>query len=182
MSDAGTPVVDSNPAAAARKEQEAKDLERAKEAGWHETILTQYVAGDGSAVEPDETHEAASWLSDAAVYEWDDEYGDVGPVNPALEQQLYLDPTIQRAGQGIKALEFKVEVIGPKVLPVRDVRFDHSHLPFITDMTSVQRCWPTSHHARERQVVPVSDPNSNPVLHHSCRSDWQRCGGYCSDW
>lgn len=29
------------------------------------------------------------WFGNAAVYEWNDEYGDVGPKFPALEKQLF---------------------------------------------------------------------------------------------
>jgi len=33
--------------------------------------------------------ETGGWASNAAIYEWDDEYGDVGPEFPALEAQLF---------------------------------------------------------------------------------------------
>lgn len=45
------------------------------------------------------TAEVPVWASNAAKYEWDDEYGDVGPAHPVLEKQLFRDRYIARAGQ-----------------------------------------------------------------------------------
>ena len=33
--------------------------------------------------------ETGGWASNAVVYEWNEEYGDVGPEFPLLEQQLF---------------------------------------------------------------------------------------------
>lgn len=33
--------------------------------------------------------EVGGWASNAALYEWDDDYGDVGPSHPVLEKQLF---------------------------------------------------------------------------------------------
>lgn len=75
----------------------------------------------------DETRQDAQWLSDAAIYQWDDEFGDVGEPHPELEKMLFNDENIQRAGGAIKALSYEVTVEGPeKVHPVREV----SHLTF----------------------------------------------------
>ena len=72
--------------------------------------------------EPDEARPEDRWLSDAVVYQWDDEFGDVGEPNPELEKVLFDDEHLQRAGGAIKALSYEVVVEGPeKVLPVRDV-------------------------------------------------------------
>jgi ATP-dependent RNA helicase DDX3X len=72
-------------------------------------------------------------LSDAAIYEWDDEFGDVGEPNPELEKMLFHDENLQRAGNSIKALSYEVNVEGPvKILPVRDVSFlDLIHLTHV---------------------------------------------------
>ena len=40
------------------------------------------------------------WDSNAHVYEWDGENGDIGPEHPALEAQLFGDPD-KRGKQGI---------------------------------------------------------------------------------
>jgi hypothetical protein len=38
------------------------------------------------------------WASDAMKYEWQDEYGDVGPAHKELEDQLFRDKFKNRAG------------------------------------------------------------------------------------
>ncbi|KAL4918629.1 P-loop containing nucleoside triphosphate hydrolase protein [Aspergillus aurantiobrunneus] len=50
------------------------------------------------------------WAANAAKYEWKDEYGDVGPVNPHLEEQLFRSEFINRAGLKIGNLQ-NIEVI-----------------------------------------------------------------------
>ncbi|EUC38875.1 hypothetical protein COCCADRAFT_32227 [Bipolaris zeicola 26-R-13] len=108
-------------AAADRAEQLAKDLARAKEAGWTNPIPFQYDTVVGGTPAADETRDAAPWLSDAAVYQWDDEFGDVGEPNPELEKILFQDEYLQRAGSAISALSFEVTVQGPtKINPVRN--------------------------------------------------------------
>ena len=39
------------------------------------------------------------WASNAVKYEWNDEYGDVGPAHPELERQLFQDRYQNRAGE-----------------------------------------------------------------------------------
>jgi ATP-dependent RNA helicase DDX3X len=113
MSDAGinTGLDD---AAIARKAKQAEDLARAKAAGWTNPIPFNYDTVVGGEAAPDETRDTAAWLSDAAVYAWDDEFGDVGEPNPALEEQLFTGEHLQRAGGAIKALSFDVSVEGPE--------------------------------------------------------------------
>ncbi|MCJ1416330.1 hypothetical protein MMC32_002665 [Xylographa parallela] len=45
------------------------------------------------------TADVPLWASNAVRYEWDDEFGDVGPRHPELEKQLYRDQYTNRAGQ-----------------------------------------------------------------------------------
>ncbi|KAL6712414.1 hypothetical protein ACN47E_000291 [Coniothyrium glycines] len=121
MSTPGTVDAGLDPAAAARKEQLLKDLARAKEAGWNEQMPFKYETVVGGTPAPDETRDSATWLSDAAIYQWDDEFGDVGEPNPALERQLFHDENHQRAGGAINAFSFEVNTEGPtKVQPVRN--------------------------------------------------------------
>jgi ATP-dependent RNA helicase DDX3X len=121
MSDAGSNA-GLDEAAIARKQQLTTDLARAKEAGWNNPIPFNYDTVAGGEAAPDETRDSAAWLSDAAVYAWDDEFGDVGEPNPKLEQELFTGEHLQRAGGAIKALSFDVSLEGPvKVQPVRDV-------------------------------------------------------------
>ncbi|KAL4924559.1 DEAD/DEAH box helicase [Aspergillus undulatus] len=50
------------------------------------------------------------WAANAAKYEWNDEYGDVGPQNPRLEEQLFRSEFINRTGLKISNLR-NIEVI-----------------------------------------------------------------------
>jgi ATP-dependent RNA helicase DDX3X len=89
----------------------AAALERAKSHGWSEPIPYDYSTADRSAGDggPEST-----WLSDAAKYEWSDEFGDVGPANPTLEQELYHGEFLLKAGAHVKALSFKIDLQGPE--------------------------------------------------------------------
>ncbi|KAF2823395.1 DEAD-domain-containing protein [Ophiobolus disseminans] len=114
-------------AAIVRKAKLAEDLARAKAAGWNDPIPFNYGPTAGEEAAPDESRDTVPWLSDAAVYAWDDEFGDVGERNPALEDMLFTGEHLQRAGGAIKALTFDVTVEGPeKVHPVRN--FDDAGL------------------------------------------------------
>jgi ATP-dependent RNA helicase DDX3X len=122
MSDAGAPDATAADPAATRKAQQAADLARAQEAGWNNPVPFQYETVVGGTPADDETRDTAAWLSDAAIYQWDDEFGDVGEPNPELEKILFDDQYLQRAGGAIKALSFDVTLEGlTKINPVRNV-------------------------------------------------------------
>ncbi|CAE7207608.1 ATP-dependent RNA helicase DED1 [Pyrenophora teres f. teres] len=143
MSDAGAadPVV--NPAAA-RKEQMAQDLARAKEAGWTDPVPFEYENTASGAPVEDETRENVAWLSDAAIYQWDDDFGDVGEPNPELEKMLFSDEFHQRAGHAIKALSFEVTVQGPnKPNPVRNFEDAGLHPIMLENVKLCQYTYPT---------------------------------------
>lgn len=53
------------------------------QAAQHET------AASGQILDPVGGLNEGGWASSAAVYVWDDEYGDVGPEFPELEKQLF---------------------------------------------------------------------------------------------
>jgi ATP-dependent RNA helicase DDX3X len=160
-------------AAIARKKLQAEDLARAKEAGWNNPIPFKYDTVVGGEAAPDETRETAPWLSDAAVYQWDDEFGDVGERNPDLERMLFEDSDLQRIGKKIDALSFNVDVEGPeKIQPVRSVS---SHNLFPLDyslMSTVRGCWSPSRDGRQRQAVPVHHSHTHSVILHPIGSDW----------
>ena len=182
MSDAGATDTVASPAAD-RKEQQAQDLARAKDAGWTNPIPFQYDSVVGGTPAEDETRESAVWLSDAAIYQWDDDFGDVGEPNPELEKMLFLDEYLQRAGGAIKALSFDVTLEGPtKISPVRNV--SHPATPSLLSMlmTTVRGCWTAPRHARECQALPVQCSDSHSVVLYSLHSDWQRCSRRCADW
>lgn len=60
--------------------------------GWVPPTPYDYEALGGEA--------AHEWESNAAIYEWDGEEGDIGPEHPALEKELFGEPG-NRVVQGI---------------------------------------------------------------------------------
>lgn len=78
----------------------------AREKGWVEPEKYDYAkyvtplpldkpAEVGQVLEDEDVPE---WAANAAKYEWNDDYGDIGPENPALEDQLFRNDFINRAG------------------------------------------------------------------------------------
>lgn len=66
-------------------------------------------------IEPD-------WLSNAARYEWNDDFGDVPPRIEALEKELFQENYYVNQGNAMDKLQIKVTVEGPiDVRPIRDV-------------------------------------------------------------
>ncbi|KAJ4358174.1 uncharacterized protein N0V89_002753 [Didymosphaeria variabile] len=125
MSDAGTNGAD--------------DLQRATEAGWQKPIPFEYQAAGGAAG-PDDEPENVKWLSDAVVYEFIDDIGEVGAPDLALEKQLFEDPDMQRRGTeaGMKNLSFEIKIDGPeKIAPFRNFEDAGLH-PAVLE--NVQRC------------------------------------------
>lgn len=121
MSDAGAEG-GADAAAIARQEQQAQDLARAKDAGWNNPIPFKYDTVDGGTPAKDETRDTAAWLSEAVIYQWDDDFGEIGDPNPELEKMLFEGDHLLRAGAHVKALSFEVHTEGPtKVHPVRNV-------------------------------------------------------------
>ncbi|KAF4286879.1 hypothetical protein KXX16_005967 [Aspergillus fumigatus] len=94
------------------KNVEASNL--AREKGWvlpEQYDYTKY--NSGSAEKPEEVTEQSEipeWAAKAAKYEWNDEFGDVGPPNKELEDMLFRNEFINRAGLKIGNLQ-KIDVI-----------------------------------------------------------------------
>lgn len=152
----GVAVVE-DAAAASKAQQKADDLQRATDAGWQRPIPFEYEATRSNAG-PGEQHGNAEWLSDAVVYEWMDEYGEVGPRDEALEKQLYENPDIQRRGgeAGMKNLSFKVRIDGlDKVLPFRSVSQMFQLSRLLLTFTTVRRRWLASCHSGERATLQI---------------------------
>lgn len=109
------PVVEDPKAAEAR--------EKARQHGWTDTSKVDYSA----IAEPE-----PEWASNAAVYEWTGEEGDIGPVNEDLEEILF-NKHQQRAGNAFNALNLNVTQEGPiQVKPVANVSLKHGPLATIT--------------------------------------------------
>ncbi|KAL4906806.1 hypothetical protein BDW74DRAFT_166944 [Aspergillus multicolor] len=98
------------------KNTEASAL--AREKGWaapEEYNYEKYVgvppvekpAEDGENLQEEAVPE---WAANTAKYEWKDEYGDVGPENPRLEEQLFRNEFINRTGLKISNLR-NIEVV-----------------------------------------------------------------------
>ncbi|KAL4873589.1 hypothetical protein BDV12DRAFT_160318 [Aspergillus spectabilis] len=66
--------------------------------------------GEKPAEDLEQGEAAPQWAASAAKYEWNDEYGDVGPENSQLEEQLFRSEYINRTGLKIGNLR-NVEVI-----------------------------------------------------------------------
>ncbi|KAF2271006.1 P-loop containing nucleoside triphosphate hydrolase protein [Lojkania enalia] len=117
--------------AVSKKEQQAKELAdnlaKLKEQGWNNPIPFNYQTVYGGEAGADEPRDEAKWLSNAAIYEWDDDFGEVGPPNEELEKVLFHGEYLMRAGVQLEALAFDVEMFGPeKVHPIS--KFDDAGL------------------------------------------------------
>lgn len=98
--------------------------DRAKEAGWVDTIPVDY-----NVQQTGRTDEYANYLANSAVYEWSDEYGEVGPEIPELEKQLFGGDFRVRQGEHMNNLQFEVAIEGPeKLQPARDVNLPDAPL------------------------------------------------------
>ncbi|PYH47814.1 DEAD/DEAH box helicase [Aspergillus saccharolyticus JOP 1030-1] len=116
----------------ANKENDASNIARAK--GWVAPESYDYgkYTTTGPTTEQPTGNAAGNdipeWAANAAKYEWKDEYGDVGPEIPELEEMLFRSEFINRAGLKIGNLQ-KIEVVAEsreRPNPVRD--FDDAGL------------------------------------------------------
>lgn len=90
---------------------------KANEAGWADAIPVNY-----NVQQTTRSEEATRYAADSAVYEWADEYGEVGPEVPELEEQLYNGAFRLRQGKHMSELLLEVTVEGPdKIQPARSV-------------------------------------------------------------
>lgn len=77
------------------------------------------------------------WLSEAVRYEWDDEYGEVGPRHEELEKMLFHDENRMKRGALIQVYDVEVILEGPeKVAPFMKVSRSLASAMFI----SAHRC------------------------------------------
>lgn len=73
----------------------AEAAQIAREKGWSNPVPYDYVEY--------ENKDSRNWAGVAARYEWKDEYGEVGPPNEALENELFRGDFIPRVGQRFDA-------------------------------------------------------------------------------
>lgn len=88
-SNAGEPPVEGVLSGVGPNPQAAQKV--AREKGWTEPVPFEYAELANSKDHRD-------WAGIATRYEWKDEYGDVGPAVPELEEQLFRGELIARAG------------------------------------------------------------------------------------
>ncbi|KAL4884768.1 DEAD/DEAH box RNA helicase [Aspergillus karnatakaensis] len=84
--------------------------------------------GEKTGEDLQEDESLPQWAANAAKYEWKDEYGDVGPENPQLEEQLFRSEFINRTGLKIGNLR-NIQVTNEsreRPSPIRD--FDDAGL------------------------------------------------------
>ncbi|KAF9889873.1 hypothetical protein FE257_006963 [Aspergillus nanangensis] len=92
----------------------------AREKGWGEPAEYDYTVynagplgpqpGEESTTTAHPTDDLPEWAASAAKYEWNDEYGDVGPENADLEKMLFRNEHINRTGLKLKNLQ-NIQVI-----------------------------------------------------------------------
>lgn len=84
-------------------------LQKARSAGWTETTAFNY-----DDFQRQGGHDA-DWHGAGKVYEWKDEYGDVGPEVPELEIVLFGGEFLMRQGDHMDSFKnIKAEVHGPE--------------------------------------------------------------------
>ncbi|KAH7057242.1 DEAD/DEAH box RNA helicase [Macrophomina phaseolina] len=100
--------------------------ERAREHGFTAPVAYDYDAYKPSNKEEREAAVAEGryiepgWAATAARYEWDDEYGEVGPEDAGLEEELFRHENVMRKGNAFQVLEYKISQEGPhQIAPVR---------------------------------------------------------------
>ncbi|KAI9674046.1 MAG: hypothetical protein M1829_003889 [Trizodia sp. TS-e1964] len=101
--------------------------QKLREAGWVGKVKFDYDTYNATNKENQEKQEAENsaaaptWAANAKVYEWDDEYGDVGPPLPELERELFGSENVMRTGdefENLKNIEVTQEGVS-RIYPIR---------------------------------------------------------------
>lgn len=75
---------------------EAMDTSKLRDLGWVKPQAYDYEAAVARG--PSDSSGGATWAHSFARYEWKEEFGDVGPEIPELEQDLFGNEYISRRG------------------------------------------------------------------------------------
>ena len=137
----------------------AKNVEAAKEArdkGWVEPQEYDYsaAAAPPAGVAEAVDQGAQGWAHNAVKYEWKEDYGEVGPKIPELEEQLFRSEFLNRKGLKFDTLcAIKVTAEAEeKPAPIDDVSTPSTTC--ITSLTmTVLQSWAPPRHARERRPL-----------------------------
>lgn len=92
----------------------AEDIQKAQEAGWNDQVAIN---------EAEDAREDVEWAGEGKVYavEWKDEFGDVGPEIPELEQMLFATTLRNTKGEFFDNLVFEAQIEGPENLRINKV-------------------------------------------------------------
>ena len=77
----------------------AESAKRAREVGWVEPTEFDYEAYNATPKDEEGTAGVSTWAANATKYEWNEEYGDVGPAHPLLEKILFGDENQVKKGK-----------------------------------------------------------------------------------
>lgn len=107
-------MTEANGATTDHKNMDKTEYEKkARDAGWTETTAFDY--GEFQRTGGND----ADWRGAAKKYEWNDEYGDVGPEIKELEDILFGGEFQVRKGDHAQNLDLDVKIEGPeKIAPV----------------------------------------------------------------
>lgn len=96
--------------------------QKARDYGFPERVAYDYsvYSGNRKNAENGKAGEVPMWFGEAAVYEWNDEYGDIGPEVPELEWELFRNDYRMQPGNKIDAYQYKVTVEAPE--PIHHVK------------------------------------------------------------
>ncbi len=101
-SDNGTVLTEVNNSMANATIKDEAANQRSREHGWSEPEKYDYESYNAGTREEREAveaaHEVPAWASNAMKYEWQEDYGDVGPEHPELEEMLFKDKNRMESG------------------------------------------------------------------------------------
>lgn len=107
-------IVEAGNATNGQVDQRTKEqrLEDAQKAGWCAPQPFNYDAAaptsgmhgatGGEGANNEDAYKATAWAHDAEKYEWQEDYGEVGPRHEELEKQLFRTEYHNRAGDKFK--------------------------------------------------------------------------------
>lgn len=87
------------PAPLAEKDPNVDPAAMARSKGWSEPQKYNYDLYNAQELKVLEDGSEGQWASNAAKYEWKEEYGDIGPRHEELEKMLFHSDLTARAGE-----------------------------------------------------------------------------------
>lgn len=121
----------------------------------------------------------------APIYQWDDEYGDVGPKIEQLELELFGDPATRHERTGLDFRRFvqRIPSTSPaNILKHREHRGQTGRPCQDQSHQLLQGCRFTSRHVGEYQAGRLRPSNPHSEVHHPCHCARAGCDWHCSNW